>query len=401
MLLWRVKMADTILVTGGYGFIGTNFIRYILPISGLNIINLDIETYAANTKNLEDLKLNKKLFSVKGDIADRNLVMQILDETKPKYIVNFAAESHVDNTLKDEGPCWHTNFKGTLNLLECARDYGNLEKFLQISTDEVYGSIPQGAFNEDSQFNPTSPYSKSKAAAERIARDFARTGEVPVLITRSSNNFGPYQHPEKFIPRSITNILVGAKIPLMNKGVNIRDWIYVLDNVDAIYQVLLKGRVGEAYNISGGNELKNIEIVEMILGRLKEEDNEEDRHKWIGEIEDRKNHDLRYAITGTKIRRELGWEPKFTGKYNVENIIQYTCDWYVQNYRWWIDSKKKAEERHGMGELMFPLIESYNNIRSEEEAQKKAAEEAKAKAEEEAIREKEAASWASQVYRKE
>ncbi len=390
-------MVDTILVTGGYGFIGTNFIRYILPISGFNIINLDLETYAANPANLEDLKLNKKFFNVKGDIADKNLVMQILDETKPKYIVNFAAESHVDNSLKESNPFWHSNVEGANNLLECARDYGKLEKFLQVSTDEVYGSTPSGAFSESSPFKPTSPYAKSKAAAERIARDYFRNGEVPVVITRSSNNFGPYQHPEKFIPRSITNVLVGTGVPLMNKGINVRDWIHVQDNVEALYQVLLRGKIGEAYNISGGNELQNIEIVNMILGKLRENDSDEDKRKWIREIEDRKNHDLRYAITGAKIRKELGWEPKCSGRLNVNGVIQYTCDWYLKNYQWWADSKKNAEERYGMGKLMTPLIESFVKIRSDEDAKVKA-EEARLKAAEETERKKaEESSWANKI----
>lgn len=408
--LWKnegVKMADTIIVTGGYGFIGTNFIYYILKNSPCRVVNIDKCTYAANPRNLEaverkigaDSTIQPRVVSIKGDIADKALIMQIFDEYKPRYFVNFAAESHVDNSLKDDSPFWHSNVKGVINLLECARDYGELEKFLQVSTDEVYGSIACGAFSEDSISKPTSPYAKSKAAADRIARDFARTKEVPVVITRSSNNFGPYQHPEKFIPRSITNVLVGAKIPLMNKGVNVRDWIYVLDNVEAIYNVLLNGKAGEVYNIPGSNELQNIEIVDMILRKLKD-----GNRGWIGEIEDRKNHDLRYAITGAKIRKGLGWEPKFSGRLNVENAIGYSCDWYIQNYLWWVDSKKKAEERYGLGQFMAPLIESYNSIRVEEEAQKKAGEE-RIKTEEEKIRadeeiekiEKEKDSWVNQI----
>jgi len=313
-----------LLVTGGLGFIGSNFIRYILEkYSSYSIINFDIVSYCANFENLRDIEKDSRYKFIRGDICDKKLVDKIFKEEKPDFVVNFAAESHVDRSILGPEIFTRTNILGTQVLLEGARKYG-VEKFEHISTDEVYGSIKKGKFKETDKLCPNSPYSASKAGADLLVRAYFKTYGLPVLITRSSNNFGPYQFPEKVIPFFITNLLENKKVLLYGKGENIRDWIYVLDNCAGIDLVLHKGRIGEIYNIGGGNERTNLEITKIILKEFGRNE------AWIEYVKDRPGHDFRYALDTKKIRR-LGWKPK----YKFEKAIKETIKWYKENQNWW------------------------------------------------------------------
>ncbi|MBU4377194.1 MAG: dTDP-glucose 4,6-dehydratase [Candidatus Omnitrophica bacterium] len=320
-----------ILVTGGAGFIGSNFIRHMLKkYPDYHITNLDKLTYCGNIENLADIKDNPRYKSIKGDIADAGTVNEAIKECDA--VVNFAAESHVDRSIKDPNRFVKTNVHGTLTLLKCARELG-VSKFVQIGTDEVYGSIERGSFTEHSNLNPRSPYSASKAGADLLALSFYSTYVLPVVVTRSSNNFGPYQYPEKIIPLFITNALDNKKLPVYGDGMNVRDWLYVMDNCEAIDVVLHKGTVGEVYNVSGSAEICNIDLTHKILDYLKKP------HDLIEFVEDRPGHDRRYSLESAKIKG-LGWQPK----HDFEDALKSTIDWYTDNRKWWEPLKKKRAE---------------------------------------------------------
>ena len=320
----------TLLVTGGAGFIGSNFIRYMVrKYDGYKIINLDKLTYAGNLENLKGIEDIANYRFIKGDICDRDLVEDIFSGNKIDAVVNFAAESHVDRSITDPGVFIQTDVYGVFVLLEAATKYKS-KVFLQISTDEVYGSIEKGSFTEDDTLAPNSPYSASKTGAEMIVRSFFKTYQTPILVTRTSNNFGPYQYPEKIIPLFVTNLIDGNKVPLYGDGMNIRDWIYVSDNCIALDMVLHKGKIGEVYNIGAGNEKPNVWITKKILEIL------EKPETMIEPVTDRLGHDRRYSVDCSKIEKELGWKPEV----DFEEALHRTVHWYVNNEKWWRPLKK-------------------------------------------------------------
>ncbi|MGI1690919.1 dTDP-glucose 4,6-dehydratase [Thermoanaerobacter uzonensis] len=314
-----------LLVTGGAGFIGSNFIKYMLKeYNDYKIINLDKLTYAGNLENLKDVENNPNYTFVKGDIADREVVEKIFSDGID-YVVNFAAESHVDRSIEDPAIFLKTNILGTQVLLDAAKKYG-VKKFLQVSTDEVYGSLGEtGYFTEQTSLSPNSPYSASKASADLLVKAYHHTYGIPVNITRCSNNYGPYQFPEKLIPLMIINALHDKELPVYGDGLNVRDWLYVEDHCRAIDLVLHKGRIGEIYNIGGNNERTNIEIVKIILKELNKPET------LIKYVKDRPGHDRRYAINSSKIQQELGWKPI----YGFGEGMQKTIKWYLDNQEWW------------------------------------------------------------------
>jgi len=320
-----------LLVTGGAGFIGSCFIRHILTkYPEYKVINLDLLTYAGNLENLNDIKDNPNYKFVHGDICDKKLVRELICQVD--CCLNFAAESHVDRSITDPDIFINTNILGTHNLLNAAKEI-NLSRYVQVSTDEVYGSLgATGYFTENTQIAPNSPYSASKASADMIARSYFETFKQPVLITRCSNNYGPYQYPEKLIPLFISNILQDKQVPVYGDGMNIRDWLYVYDHCSAIDAVLHKGREGEVYNIGGNNEKPNIEITKLLLKELNKPET------LIRYVEDRLGHDRRYAIDSSKIQNELGWSPSVT----FEEGIKLTIDWYLNNQDWTNALIKKA-----------------------------------------------------------
>lgn len=313
----------TILVTGGAGFIGSCFIRHELKKHpDYNIINLDALTYCGNLENLKDVENNPNYRFVHGNICDKNLVRELIDEVD--CVINFAAESHVDNSIKNPEIFIETNVQGTLNLLQASKEIG-IERFLQVSTDEVYGSLGQtGYFYETTPLAPNSPYSASKASADMLVRAYRETYGLPTLNTRCSNNYGPYQYPEKLIPFFISKLLKNEKVPVYGDGLNVRDWLYVYDHCEAIDVVLHKGKVGEIYNIGGHNEKTNLEITKLILSVMGKDENS------IEYVEDRLGHDKRYAISNDKITTELDWTPSLT----FEEGIKLTIDWYLSNQDW-------------------------------------------------------------------
>lgn len=320
-----------IVVTGGAGFIGSNFIRYVLNKDrNCEVVNLDKLSYAGNLENLKDIEKNPRYTFVKGDICDPGIVAKALKGCD--YAVNFAAESHVDKSIIDPSEFVMTNVVGTHLLLEAARR-AKIKRFIQISTDEVYGSIEKGSFNENSPLFPNSPYSASKAGAELLCRSYFITFGLPVIVTRSSNNFGPYQYPEKFVALAITNLIEGKKIPLYGDGKNVRDWIYVEDNCDAIYFIIDKGVAGEVYNIAGGSEMQNIKIIDSILKLMGQPASK------IEYVKDRPGHDRRYSLDDSKIRK-LGWKPKSKFK----NALRETLEWYKNNQDWWKKIKHKSAD---------------------------------------------------------
>ena len=318
-----------LLVTGGAGFIGSNFIRYIIKkYPDYKIINLDKLTYAGNLDNLKDIENNSNYTFVKGDICDRRIVNELSKDVNA--IVNFAAQSHVDRSIIDASDFIRTNIDGTYNLLEATKRY-NISRFVQASTDEVYGSIEEGSFKETSPLSPNSPYAASKAAADMLVHSYRVTFNLPVIVARSSNNFGPYQYPEKIIPLFITNALEDKPLPLYGDGMNVRDWLYVIDNCEGIDLILHRGREGEIYNIGGGNELRNIDLTRMVLKILGKPES------LIQPVKDRPGHDRRYSLDSSKIERELGWTPNF----NFERALEETVEWYVDNHWWWKKLKDK------------------------------------------------------------
>ena len=312
-----------ILVTGACGFIGSNFVRHVLEkYPTYHVLNLDKLTYAGNLNNLKDIQENSRYKFVKGDICDRELVEKLISDDID-FVVNFAAESHVDRAIRDASSFVQTNVYGTYVLLEASRKY-NVKKYLQISTDEVYSSVEKGSFRETDLLQPNNPYSASKAAADTMTRSYNRTYGLFTLITRSSNNFGPFQYPEKLIPSFIIHLLKTEKVPLYGDGLNVRDWLFVLDNCEAIDLVLHKGISGEIYNIGAKNEKTNLEIAKIIVRELgKSED-------FIIFVEDRLGHDRRYSLNESKVKK-LGWTPR----NEYYSALKKTISWYKDNEWWW------------------------------------------------------------------
>lgn len=335
----------TVLVTGGAGFIGSNFVLDWLSVADEPVINLDALTYAGNLHNLDALRGDARHLFVQGDIGDRALLDRLLAEHRPRAILHFAAESHVDRSIHGPGDFMRTNVLGSFNLLEAARGYwsdlqGNEKaafRFLHVSTDEVYGSLAPGApaFTESHPYEPNSPYSASKAASDHLVRAWHHTYGLPVLTTNCSNNYGPYHFPEKLIPLMIVNALAGKPLPVYGDGMQVRDWLYVGDHCSAIRTVLAKGRVGETYNVGGWNEKPNIEIVKTICALLDElQPSAQGPHeRLITYVADRPGHDRRYAIDARKIERELGWRPSET----FETGIRKTVQWYLDHADWVAD----------------------------------------------------------------
>jgi dTDP-glucose 4,6-dehydratase len=317
-----------LLVTGGAGFIGSNFIRYVLSVHpDYRIINLDRLTYAGNLENLKDIENSRNYTFIKGDIADRKL----LDSIKFDAILNFAAESHVDRSIENSHDFIRTNVLGTHVLLDAALRNGK-KRFHHISTDEVFGALgPEGKFNEKTHYNPHSPYSASKASSDHLVRAYFDTHGLPITISNCSNNYGPYQFPEKLIPLFITNLIEGKKVPVYGQGLNVRDWIHVDDHNEAVDLIIHKGKIGETYCIGGNAEMQNIQITRSILSEFNH--NEE----MMEFVQDRKGHDFRYAIDFSKINKELGWTPK----HDFQQGLKETIQWYKDNEQWWRPLKEK------------------------------------------------------------
>ncbi len=316
----------SVLVTGGAGFIGSNFIRLFLEKhKDVELIDLDKLTYAGNLESLRDVESNPKYHFYRGDISDSAFVRRLFHEWHFDAIINFAAESHVDRSILGPQVFIETNVRGTMTLLENAREFG-VEKFLQVSTDEVYGSLgATGKFTETTHLSPNSPYSASKASADMLVRAWLNTFNVPAVITRCSNNYGPYQFPEKFIPLMIINALQGRELPVYGDGENVRDWIFVKDHCEAIDFVLYNAKIGEVYNIGGGNEIQNIHMAKLILSKLGKSE------LLLKFVKDRPGHDRRYAMDSSKIEVELGWKPR----RSFEEGIDETIKWYAEHDGWW------------------------------------------------------------------
>jgi len=344
-----------ILVTGGAGFIGSNFIYHMLDL-GYQVINLDALTYAGHLETLKKTKSNPQHIFVEGRIGDTKLVDELIKQYQPSAVVNFAAESHVDRSIDGPSEFIQTNVVETLSLLEVTRqNFGKYSKkeqdnfrFLHVSTDEVYGSLGEtGLFTEETPYAPNSPYAASKASSDHLVRSYLHTYGLPILITNCSNNYGPYQFPEKLIPLIILNALEGKPLPIYGNGLNVRDWLYVEDHCSAIRTVLEKGEIGEKYNIGGNYEKTNIEIVKTIcklLDQVKPAASNKPYEELITYVDDRPGHDLRYAIDSTKIKTELGWTPSET----FESGISKTLDWYLNNLQW---CTKVTEENYNRNRL--------------------------------------------------
>ena len=318
-----------LLVTGGAGFIGSNFIRFVLAERPeWNIVNYDALTYAGNLNSLEDVSGDDHYEFVHADLRDREAMIDALDDCD--LVVHFAAESHVDRSILDSGPFISTNVVGTQTLLDACREVGSVQRFVNIGTDEVYGELPLDRtdllFTERTPLNPHSPYSASKTAADLLALSYHHTFGFPTLVTRCSNNFGPYQFPEKVIPLFVTNLMEGKKVPLYGDGLNVRDWLHVVDHCEAVLAVLERGRLGEIYNIGGNNERSNIELTRTILKIMGFGED------MIHPVEDRLGHDRRYAIDASKIREELGWVPTRSA---WPQALAETITWYQEHEAWW------------------------------------------------------------------
>ena len=352
-------MKTVYFVTGGCGFIGANFIQYLLKkTKPKSVINLDKLTYAGNQKNLAEFEQDPRYIFVHGDICDAELVSRLFTEYQPNYIINFAAESHVDRSIDGPAEFIQTNIVGTSVLLqEALKYYSTLKgkeserfRFHHVSTDEVFGSLSaSGFFTEETPYDPSSPYSASKASSDHLVRAWHRTFDLPVLISNCSNNYGPYQFPEKLIPLMILNCLEEKPLPVYGTGENIRDWLYVEDHCDAIYTILQKGTIGETYNVGGNNEIKNIQIVEVIcdvLNDIHPAGSGKSYHELITFVKDRPGHDFRYAIDASKLKKEIGWEPK----ESFNTGIQKTIEWYLKNEEWWktIQENTYKQERLGI-----------------------------------------------------
>lgn len=329
----------TYLVTGGAGFIGSNFILYMLnKYNEINIINLDKLTYAGNLENLKSIENDERYEFVQGDICDKDLVLSLLEKYDINYIIHFAAESHVDRSIVEPEIFAKTNVLGTVNMLNCAKTVWETEggfkngvKFIHVSTDEVYGSLgSEGFFKETTAIDPHSPYSSSKAGSDLMVKAYYDTYKMPVNITRCSNNYGPFQFPEKLIPLLINNCLTYKELPVYGDGLNIRDWLFVEDHAKAIDMVINDGRTGEVYNIGGHNEKTNIEIVKTVISYINENVDNKVTENLIRYVKDRKGHDKRYAIAPDKIKEELGWYPETTFEIGIKKTIK----WYLDNKEW-------------------------------------------------------------------
>jgi len=352
---------STLLITGGAGFIGSNFIHYLFeqPAFSGQVVNYDSLTYAGNRENLEEINEKwhgQRYFFVKGDISDRHLLKDTLARFKPRAIINFAAESHVDRSIDAPMVFIDTNIKGTASLLEEALAYWQSApppekekfRFLHISTDEVFGTLADsGLFTETTAYRPNSPYAASKAASDLLLHAWHATYGLPVLLTNCSNNYGPYQFPEKLVPLMIINCLHEQPLPVYGQGANIRDWLYVADHCQALWQVLGSGRVGESYNIGGGNELKNIDVVKnicAIMDSLKPRANGRSYQDLISFVSDRPGHDYRYAIDFSKLKNELGWKPS----HEYRSGLEKTVSWYIAHEGWW---QAIREKKYDLGRL--------------------------------------------------
>ncbi len=344
-----------LLITGGCGFIGSNFILNQLRSTSNTIFNVDKLTYSGNLTNLKSLDKNKNYQFIQGDIIDSKLIKDIIFDYKPNRLIHFAAESHVDRSIDSPMPFIQTNIVGTANLLDISYNYwlknqNSDFRFIHISTDEVYGSLGKtGFFDEKTPYNPKSPYSSSKASSDHLVRAWHSTYNLPINITNCSNNYGPFQFPEKLVPLIIINSIDEKPLPIYGKGDNVRDWLFVNDHCNAINQVMHNGRIGETYNIGGINELSNLEIVNQIckaLDKKKPRRNDMKYSELITFVDDRPGHDFRYAINPNKIQNELGWSPKESYKTGLNKTI----DWYLENESWWreIQSKKYRQERLGL-----------------------------------------------------
>ena len=328
--------ARKVLVTGGAGFIGSNFVRFLLANRpDCHVVNYDALTYAGNLANLDDVAENSRYRFVHADIRDRESVVPALEGCDA--VVHFAAESHVDRSICDSGPFISTNVRGTQVLLDSCREVGGVQRFVHVSTDEVYGELPidqpQLKFTEETPIAPNSPYAASKAASDMLALAYHHTFGMPIIVTRCSNNFGPYQYPEKVIPLFVTNLLDGEQVPLYGDGLNVRDWLHVIDHCEAVLAVLERGAAGGVYNIGGNNERSNIDLTRTIIKLLGKDES------MIKRVPDRLGHDRRYAIDAAKIRAELGWEPTRSA-WPV--ALAQTIEWYRNNESWWRPLKQRT-----------------------------------------------------------
>ena len=353
-------MGKVYIVTGGSGFIGTNFIRFMLD-NGFaeRIINLDKLTYAGNPQNLLEYDNDKRYAFAQGDICDQELVQELFILHKPDVVVNFAAESHVDRSIDGPSDFIRTNISGTYTLLQKSlRYYQSLTKedqksfrFHHVSTDEVFGSLNEDDFfTEETPYDPSSPYSASKAASDHLVRAWHRTYGLPIIISNCSNNYGPFQFPEKLIPLMVLNCLQEKPLPVYGTGENIRDWLFVDDHCDAIHKIIEKGEIGETYNVGGNNEIKNIDIVKTIcnlLDNIRPSENLKSYQELITFVKDRPGHDLRYAIDSSKLQNKLGWSPKET----FETGIRKTIDWYLDNKTWWQEIQNNTYQQERLGVL--------------------------------------------------
>jgi len=335
-----------LLITGGSGFIGSNYILQQLSTTSNHIINLDKLTYAGRSDNLSKISNNSNYQFVNDDICNQSIVSKLLNEFNPDFLINFAAESHVDRSIDNPMSFIETNVVGTAVLLEEAYTYWSKNKkfrFLQVSTDEVFGSTINNDefFSEESRYNPSSPYSASKASADHLVRAWHKSYGLPILITNCSNNYGSYQFPEKLIPLMIINCIDEKPLPIYGNGLNVRDWLFVNDHCKALNKVIVDGEPGSTYNIGGNNEITNIDLVKNIcltLDKLKPRSNNETYQKLITHVEDRPGHDFRYAIDASKIKKELGWVPKET----FDTGIRKTISWYLNNENWWRNIQKNT-----------------------------------------------------------
>ena len=353
-------MGKVYIVTGGSGFIGTNFIRFMLN-NGFaeRIINLDKFTYAGNPQNLVEYDNDKRYAFAQGDICDQELVQELFILHKPDVVVNFAAESHVDRSIDGPSDFIRTNISGTYTLLQKSlRYYQSLTKedqksfrFHHVSTDEVFGSLNEDDFfTEETPYDPSSPYSASKAASDHLVRAWHRTYGLPIIISNCSNNYGPFQFPEKLIPLMVLNCLQEKPLPVYGTGENIRDWLFVDDHCDAIHKIIEKGEIGETYNVGGNNEIKNINIVKTIcnlLDNIRPSENLKSYQELITFVKDRPGHDFRYAIDSSKLQNKLGWSPKET----FETGIRKTIEWYLENITWWQDIQNNTYQQERLGVL--------------------------------------------------
>jgi len=313
-----------LLVTGGMGFIGSNFVRHMLSTNkDVELINLDDISMGANPANLKDLKKDRRYKFIKGNIADMKLVSKLIK--KVDAIINCAAQTHVDRSIANPQPFMESNAIGTYSILEAARRSNPAARIVHVSTDEIYGDIPEGSFKEVDRLKPSNPYAATKSAADMFALAYHRTYGLNVTVTRCTNNFGPYQHPEKLIPKTIIRAISNLPIPVYGKGNQVRDWIYVKDHCDALAQIMEKGKPGEIYNISAGNEMPNLKVVESILNLM------EKPRSLIEFVDDRPGHDVRYSLDSTKIRTQIGWKPK----HNFNEALESTVHWYMNNEWWW------------------------------------------------------------------